>query len=124
MYRLQDKIRSKARIHGLPRTLRRWTSPPYRGGLQRCHVSSGSGPHLPAEVGFGTATCHEALDLASLLGRASVLHMSYGSSSTMRHVVSYGSRASSIKKGLAGLPMQLGPCVSKALSHVSKAPGA
>jgi hypothetical protein len=33
----------------------------------RCHVSYTFGPHLPAEVGSGAATCPSALDLASLL---------------------------------------------------------
>jgi hypothetical protein len=50
-----------------------WTSPPYRGGLQRCHVSNGFGPHLPAEVGSAVATCSMALDPASLPGRVLVL---------------------------------------------------
>jgi hypothetical protein len=30
-----------------------------------CHVPYGSGPHLPAEVGSGTAMCPMAPDLAS-----------------------------------------------------------
>jgi hypothetical protein len=33
------------------------TSPPGRGGLWCCHVSYGSGPRLPIEVGSGTAMC-------------------------------------------------------------------
>jgi hypothetical protein len=37
-----------------------------------CHVSSGSGPHLPVREGFGAAMCTVALDLASLLVRAPV----------------------------------------------------
>jgi hypothetical protein len=32
-----------------------------------CHIHCSFGPHLPAEVGFGTTTCHVAPDLASLL---------------------------------------------------------
>jgi hypothetical protein len=51
----------------LPRVPRPRTSPPYRGGLQRCHVSHGPGPHLPAEVGSDVAMCPVALGLTSLL---------------------------------------------------------
>jgi uncharacterized heparinase superfamily protein len=36
--------------------------------------------------------------------------------------VSYGSRASTIKKSLAGLPVQLGLHVLNVCAHVSKAP--
>jgi hypothetical protein len=43
----------------------------------------------------------------------------YGDAS--RPTVPYGSHASSIKKGLAGVTMQLGSCVSKARAHVFKA---
>jgi hypothetical protein len=38
-----------------------------------CHVSYGSGSHLPAEMGAGVATCHMASDLASRLRWASAL---------------------------------------------------
>jgi hypothetical protein len=43
------------------------------GGLGCCHMSHGSGPRLLAREGSGTATCHTALDPASLHGRAPVL---------------------------------------------------
>jgi hypothetical protein len=49
----------------LPRAPRIRTSPPSRGGLWRCHVSYGSGPHLLVEVGSGAATCPTAPDLTS-----------------------------------------------------------
>jgi hypothetical protein len=38
--------------------------------LWRRHVSSGSGPRLPTEVGSGATTCPEAPDIASHLGWA------------------------------------------------------
>jgi hypothetical protein len=50
-----------------------WISHPDCGGLQCYHVSSGSGPHLPVEVGSGAATCPVAPDLASRLRWASTL---------------------------------------------------
>jgi hypothetical protein len=43
------------------------------GGLRRCHVSCGMGPHLSAREGFDVVMCVEALDPASLLKRALVL---------------------------------------------------
>jgi hypothetical protein len=66
-----------------PASLMRWASAlpcalwlqtilPCQSGLWCCHVSSGSGPHLPAEVGSGAATCLEPSDLASQLGWAPV----------------------------------------------------
>jgi hypothetical protein len=58
-------------------------------------VSSGSEPHLPAEVGSGA---------------------------TMYPTVPYGLRASSIKKSLAGLLVQLGMDVPNARAHIFKAP--
>jgi hypothetical protein len=45
-----------------------------------------------------------------------------GSSAATHPVVSYGLRASNIKKSLAGLPVQLGSHVPIAHTHVSKAP--
>jgi hypothetical protein len=41
----------------------------------------------------------------------------------MHHAVPYGPRAASIKKSLAGLPMQLGLRVTEARAHVSKTHG-
>jgi hypothetical protein len=49
---------------------RLWIPPPYLGGLRCCHVSRGFKPCLLAREGSGAATCLEALDLASSLGRA------------------------------------------------------
>jgi hypothetical protein len=51
----------------LPCVLWLRTSPPSRGGLQCCHVSYGSGPRLPTELGSSAAICPIALDLASQL---------------------------------------------------------
>jgi hypothetical protein len=60
-----------------------------------CHIPYGSGPHLPIEVSSDAVTCPMG---------------------------PYGSRGSSIKESLAGLPVQLGTHVSNARAHVSKAP--
>jgi hypothetical protein len=49
------------------------TSPPDIGGLRRCHVSYGSGPHLPEEVGFGATKYPMTLDLTSRFRWASAL---------------------------------------------------
>jgi hypothetical protein len=72
-----------------------WTLPPYWGGLQCCHVSHSSRPYLPNKKGSGAVACP---------------------------MIPYGLWASTIKKGLAHLPMQLGSHVSKARVHVLKAP--
>jgi hypothetical protein len=45
----------------LSRVLWLRTPPPDQGGLQRCHVSYSFRPRLPAEVGFGAATCPTGL---------------------------------------------------------------
>jgi hypothetical protein len=50
------------------------------------------------------------------------LSVGEGSSATTRPTVPSGPWASSIKKGLIGLPMQLGSHVSKARTHVPKVP--
>jgi hypothetical protein len=52
-------------------------------------------PRLPAEVGSGIATCPAGL---------------------------YGPRGLSIKKSLAGLPVQLGAHVPNVRAHISKVP--
>jgi hypothetical protein len=65
----------------LPRVLWLRTSPPSWGGLWHCHVSYDFGPRLPVEVGSDTTTCPAGPN---------------------------GLWASSIKKSLATLPMQLG----------------
>jgi hypothetical protein len=79
----------------LPRVLYLRTSPPNRGGLRRCHVSYGSGPHIPVEVVSGASMCPAG---------------------------PYGPRVSSINKSIAGLPMQLDTHVPNTRVHVSKAP--
>jgi hypothetical protein len=115
----------------------------------RCHVSYSSGPHLPIKVDSDAATRTTTPDLTTLLWRALVMpcgpllrtshprqgelrryHMSYGTGShlparegfgaTTHPAVSSGPQTSSIKKGLAGLSMQLGSRVSKARSRASK----
>jgi hypothetical protein len=57
----------------LKRTLWLWTPPPCRDGLRRCHVTYGSTPHLPIEVGFDVAAYPMAPDPASQPGRVLVL---------------------------------------------------
>jgi hypothetical protein len=49
------------------------TPPPCWGGLWSYHMSYGSGPHLPTEVGSNPIACPMALDLASRPGRVPVL---------------------------------------------------
>jgi hypothetical protein len=63
--------------------------------------------------GLRSAVCPVALDHTSLLG---------GLRATTRPAVPYGPRASSIKKSLAGLPVQLDLHVHNARTHVFKAP--
>jgi hypothetical protein len=79
----------------LPHVLWLRTSPPDKGELRRCHVSYGSRPRLSAGVGSGAATCL---------------------------ITPCGTRASNIKKSLAGLHVQLGMHVPNARAHVSKEP--
>jgi hypothetical protein len=127
-YMLQVKTKSGACSHKLPCVLHYQTLPPSQGGLQGCHVSSSSRTCLPDRKGSDTVTCIAApdplgglwcttcptvLDPASLVGGLRV---------TTRPAVSFGSRASSIKKSLACLPVQLGLHVPNAHAHVSKAP--
>jgi hypothetical protein len=77
-----DPVSPLRRAPALPQVLWLWTSPPFWGGLRRCHVSRGSGPLLPTVESSGAAMCPMASDLASLPGRASVLphvlHLSVG----------------------------------------------
>jgi hypothetical protein len=61
-----DLTSLQMRVPVLPRVLQPRTSPTNRGGLRRCHVTYGSGPCLPAELGSGAAMCPMALDLTSL----------------------------------------------------------
>jgi hypothetical protein len=65
-YKVADNIESRLNsLNGLIACLH------YRQRVVRaskcCHVSCSFGPHLPAEVGFGAATCPAASDLTSLL---------------------------------------------------------
>jgi hypothetical protein len=101
----------------------------------RCYVPYSSGPHLPVKVGSDAVTCPMASDLTSQLRWAPTLsrvlwlrtlppdqggsrccHASRGPQWAV------GLRY--IKKGLAGLFMQLGSRVSKARTHVPYAPNA
>jgi hypothetical protein len=79
----------------LTRVLWLQTLPPDRSGLRRCQVSYGSGPHLPVEMGSGTATYP---------------------------AVPCGPWTSSIKKSLVALPVQLDTHVSNARTQISKVP--
>jgi hypothetical protein len=67
----------------------------------RCHVSSSFRPHLPVEVGSDTVTCPMAPDLAEMS--------------------SDGLWITGIKKDLADIDTQIGSCVFKARSYVTKA---
>jgi hypothetical protein len=93
------------RALALPRVPQPRTSPTCLGGLRRCHVSYGSESRLPVEEGSSAAMCSTASNPASLQERAQALPRV-----PQFHV---GRGASSIKKGLAGLAMQLDSCVSK-----------
>jgi hypothetical protein len=84
----------------LPCVPRLRTSLPCWEGLRCHHMAYDSGPHLPVGECFGATTCPKVL---------------------------YGLQDSYIKKGIAGLPMQLGSrafnahsCVSMTHLHVSK----
>jgi hypothetical protein len=90
-----DSVSLFGRAPALPRVPRLWILPPCSGGLWRCHVSYGTEPCLPAQEGFGAATCPVAL---------------------------CGPQTSRIKKCLDGLPMRLDSCVSKACLYVTEMP--
>jgi hypothetical protein len=91
-----------------------------------------SGPDISAWEGSSATTCTMASEPATLLGRAPapshVLRLwilppyQEESSAAMHPMVPCGLRASSIKKSLAGQPVQLGSHVSIAHTHVSMAP--
>jgi hypothetical protein len=90
------------------------TLPLCQSELCWCHVSSGSGPHLPTREGSGATMCTVARDPASLLGRAPVRHYLLrhltlppcwdGSDAVTCPTAPCGPRASSIKKNLDGIP--------------------
>jgi hypothetical protein len=91
-------------------------------------VSSGSGTRISNEKGSGAAMCTVALDplggfrsatCPTALNPASLLG---GLRATTRPVVPCGTRASSIKKSLADLPVQLGQHVHNTHALIFKAP--
>jgi hypothetical protein len=111
-HKLQVKTWSGACTHAPPRALQYRTRTLNQGGLQGCHVSSSSRSHLPDRKGSDAAMCTMtpdplgglrctmcpvAPDLASLQG---------GLRATTCPAVLCGLQASSIKKSLAGLPLQ------------------
>jgi hypothetical protein len=135
----------------LSRVLWLRTSPIGWGGLRRCHVPYSSRPCLPFKVGSDAATCPMPLDLTSQLrwapavscviwlwtsppswGGFQCCHMPYASEphlpvevdsdAVMCTTGPYVPWASSIKKSLAGLPVQLCTHVLNARVHVFKAP--
>jgi hypothetical protein len=57
----QDPASLLERAPTLSRAPRLWISLPYSGGFWHCHVSRGSGPHLPAREGSDAAICPAAL---------------------------------------------------------------
>jgi hypothetical protein len=110
----------------IPRVPWLLTSPPCSRGLRCCNVPYSSEPRLPAREVSGTTTCPANLDSTSLLGRAPALSRApwlrtlppYSGGLQHCHVP----QTSGIKKCLAGLDMQLGLCVAKTRSHITKAP--
>jgi hypothetical protein len=99
-------------LHALSCVPQLRTSPFYRGGFRCCHVSYGSGPHLPIGEGSGTAMCRAAPDPTSPLRRVLALSCAHGSGPRLpaeegsdaatRLVVLCGLRASSVKEVAAG----------------------
>jgi hypothetical protein len=77
--------------------------PPSQGGLRGYHVYSGSEPHLPERKGSGAATCTVTLDPASLLRRALMYYMSYGSGSYL------SSRRAPVLPHVLQFPVDRGP---------------
>jgi hypothetical protein len=83
--------------------------PPSQGGLRHCHVYHGTGP-----TGRNPERC-----MAYGSGSCPLLR---GLRATTRPAVPYGPWATSIRKGLAGLPVRQGPPAPNACLHVSKTP--
>jgi hypothetical protein len=77
-YKLQVKIGSEVCTHAPPHVLQYQTLPPSQGGLCSCHVSSGSGSHLPDRKGSGAMTC---IVVPYLLGGLRSCHVSNSSGS-------------------------------------------
>jgi hypothetical protein len=127
-YKLQIETESGACIHVSPCALQYRTLRLCRGGLWGYHVSHDTRPCPPTREGSGATMCTVALDPASLQGRAPappcVLRLQTlppsreGSDVVVHPVVPCGPHASSIKKSLVGMPVQLGSCVFKAHAHV------
>jgi ribosomal protein S27E len=76
-------------------------------------VSLNFGPCHPTEVDSGAATCSMALGSASLRGSTDAATCPTAPSDMC---------ITGIKKCLAALGTQLGPCVTKVCSHVTEAP--
>jgi hypothetical protein len=93
-----------------------------------CHVSSGPGTCLSTKVGSDIAMCTVAPDPWGGLWRAACpvapdpASLLGGLRAATHSTVPYGPRATSIKKSLAGLPVQQGPPVPKARVHIFRAP--
>jgi hypothetical protein len=71
VYMLQDKTRRSSTCYHMPYSF----EPRHlcQCGLQRCHVSSGSGPRHPVKVGSDAITCPVAPDHTTLLRWAPML---------------------------------------------------
>jgi hypothetical protein len=96
-------------------------------------MSCGPEPRLLFKEGSGTTMCTTAPDPTTWLegGTLMLLHVQQlrtlpscrkGFVTATRPAVPYGPWATSTKKSLPGLSIQLGPRVSKARMHVSKTP--
>jgi hypothetical protein len=72
-HHLQVESRGRVYIHELSHVLRLRILPPCKGGLWCYYTSRGSESHLLARESSSTAICPAALELASLLRRASML---------------------------------------------------
>jgi hypothetical protein len=118
---------SGACAQALPFVLQYRTLPPSQDGLWGCHVPSNFRTHLPDRKGSNTTTCTVdpdplgGLQCATCLAASDPTSLRGGLQTAMRPVVLCGPRASSIKKSLAGLPMQLGSHVLNTHAYVYKA---
>jgi hypothetical protein len=127
VYKLQVKTRNSTCTHASPRALQFQTLP---SGLRNCHVSSGSGTHLPDRKGSGATMCIVAPDplgglwCAACPAASDLASLSGGLRATTCHAVPCGPRASNIKKSLTSLPVQLGSHVPNARTHICKTPDA
>jgi hypothetical protein len=108
----------------LPCVLWHQTPPPYWGGLWCCHVSYGSRPRLRPRWASTLPLSRGSRPRHVSYGSEPHFSTGKGSGAATHPAVPYGPHTSSIKKGLASLPIQLGSRVSKACTHVPKAPDA